>query len=157
STFVASEAAPGKGIAVNVIYPAKPRYPEGAPVAVVVPGGNGSDGLEFSMHAAQAGFAEVRFAFPGGGTASFSSGGIYDNRGLESQQALKDVLLFAAGKTRDVQGKTIGELVPVKVAVGNLGIVGWDNGGNIAMVTLARFADQLQFVGWITFYESPLG
>src|SRR5262249_37408822 len=142
STFVPSEAAPGKGIAVNVIYPAKPRYPEGAPVVVVVPGGNGADGLEFSMHAAQAGFAEVRFAFPGGGSASFSSGGIYDNRGLESQQALKDVLQFAGGKIRDTQGKTIGELVPTKVATGNVGMVGWANGGNIALVTLGKFAEQ---------------
>lgn len=157
STFVPSEAAPGKGLAVNVIYPAKPRYPEGAPVVVVVPGGNGPDGLEFSMHGAQSGFAEVRFAFPGGGTAGFSSGGIFDNRGAQSQQALKDVLQFAGGKIADARGRMIGELVPVKVAAGNLGVVGWDNGGNIALVTLAKFADQLQFVGWAAFYESPLG
>ncbi len=157
STFVPSAAAPGKGLAVNVIYPAKPRYPEGSPVVVVVPGGNGADGLEFSMHAAQAGFAEVRFALPGGGSAGFASGGIYDNRGHQSQQALKDVLQFAGGKIADTQGRTIADVVPVKVATGNLGVVGWANGGNIALVTLAKFVDQLQFVGWAAFYESPLG
>jgi hypothetical protein len=157
STFVPSEAAPGKGLAVNVIYPAKPRYQEGAPVVVVVPGEGGADGLEFSLHAAQAGFAEVRFAFPGGGRPGLASGGVFDNRGVQSQQALKDVLLFAGGKIADTQGRTIQELVPAKAAPGNVGLAGWANGGNIALVTLGKYADELKFVGWAAFYESPLG
>lgn len=157
SVLVPSEAAPANGLAVNVIYPAKPRYPEGAPVAVVVPGGQGAGGLDFSMHAAQAGFAEVRFAFPGGGNQRFASGGIYDNRGLQSQQALKDVLLFAHGKLPDSRGRTIAQLVPAKLLTSNVGVVGWANGGNIALVTLAKFAAELGFVGWLAFYESPVG
>jgi hypothetical protein len=160
STYLPSESAPGTGIAVNVIFPKYPRYIEGAPVVVVVPGNGVASGLEFSMHASQAGFAEVRFAFPGGGTKGFASGGIYDNRGLQSQVALKDVLLFAAGKKADVKGRFIKDLLKtVKVPLYNktIGLVGWSNGGNILLVTLAKYANDLKFVGWLAFYESPLG
>jgi hypothetical protein len=157
STFIPSEAAPGHGLAVNVIYPAKPRYKEGAPVVVVAPGGEGASGLEFSTHAAQAGFCEVRFAFPGGGKPGFASAGIYDYRGLFSQQALRDVLLFAGGKLKDTHGRTIDKLVPVPVVTKDVGLIGWSNGGNIAVITLAKFAQQLPFVGTLTFYESPMG
>jgi hypothetical protein len=157
SCYVPSESAPGKGLAVNIIYAKQPRYPDGAPVSVIAPGGAGSDGLGFEMHAAQAGFIEVRFAFPGGGHGKFTSSGIYDNRGLESQMALRDVLLFAAGKIASTDGQKIYELVPIKVSATNIGLVGWSNGGNIALVTMYKFADQLSFIGWVAFYESPLG
>lgn len=158
STFIPSETAPGVGLAVNVIYPAKPRYPEGAPVMVMVPGGNRADGLEFSMHAAQQGMCEVRFAFPGGGKGALTSGGIYDSRGLQSQKALRDVILYAAGKIADNEGKYIKDLVPCKIADQPVGIVGWSNGGNVALVTLAKYAQDLSAkVGWIVFYESPVG
>jgi hypothetical protein len=158
STYVPSQAAPGAGIAVNMIYPEKPRYKDGAPVAVIAPGGAGADGLTFTMHAAQAGFIELRMAFPGGGSPKFQSGGIYDYRGSQSQTALKDVLLFAAGKIPDTKGHFIGELLPVKVATTNVGLVGWSNGGNIAMVTLGKFSAELNsIVNWVVFYESPIG
>ncbi len=158
STYVPSQSAPGLGLAVNMIYPEKPRYPDGAPVAVVAPGGNAADGLNFTMHAAQVGFVEVRMAFPGGGKPKFQSGGIYDYRGTESQLALKDVLLFAAGKIADTQGRYISDLVPVKVAKTNVGLVGWSNGGNIALITLGKYSDELKsIINWIAFYESPIG
>lgn len=158
STYVPSQAAPGEGIAVNMIYPEKPRYKDGAPIAVIAPGGAGADGLTFTMHAAQVGFVEVRLAFPGGGKAKFRSSGIYDYRGSESQTALKDVLLFAAGKIADTKGRFINDLLPVKAATSNLGLVGWSNGGNIAMITLGKFAADLRsVVSWVAFYESPIG
>jgi hypothetical protein len=157
SIYLPSDSAPGKGLAVNIIYPKTPRYADGAPIVVVAPGGSGPDGLGFEIHAAQVGFVEVRFAFPGGGHGKFTSSGIYDYRGVESQKALRDVLLFAAGKQRDSEGKQISDLLPGKVSRDNIGVVGWSNGGNIALVTMYKYADQLQFINWIAFYESPLG
>jgi len=157
STWIVSDAAGSEGLAVNVIYPDKPRYKEGAPLAVVVPGGNEKSGLEFSTHAAQSGFAEVRFAFPGGGKPGFASGGVYDYRGPKCHAALRDVLLFAGGKGKDIQGKTISQLVPAKLDTKSVGIIGWSNGGNTAVIALAKFADQLKFVDWLVFYETPLG
>jgi hypothetical protein len=144
-------------LAVNVIYPEKPRYVDGAPVAVIVPAGDSANGLTFSAHSAQQGFAEVRFAFPGGGVPGLMSGGIYDYRGVSSQEALRDVILFADGKLADVHGRRISDLVPCKLSQKNVGLIGWSNGGNAAIITLARYAQQLQCVSWLTFYESPVG
>ena len=157
STFVPSEAAPGQGLAVNMIFAAKPRYKDGAPLVVVVPGGNGSQGLDFSMHAAQQGFVEIRFAFPGGGKPGFTSSGIYDNRGVKSQEALRDVLRFAAGEINDHSGKNISELLPLHLHNKTVGAIGWSNGGNTLLVTLGKFSEQLPFMGWVAFYESPVG
>src|SRR5262249_38899293 len=139
STYIPSEAAGSEGLAVNVIYPTKTRYREGAPMAVGVPGGDGGSGLEVFTHAAQSGFAEVRFAFPGGGKPGFMSGGTYDYRGPNCQTALRDVLLFAAGKSKDVEGHTIAQVVPQKMDTANVGVIGWSNGGNTAVITLAKF------------------
>lgn len=157
STFVPSEACPGQGIAVNLIYSTRPRYKEGAPVVVVVPGGNHNHGLDSSIHAAQQGFIELRFAFPGGGKPGFASSGIYDNRGIKSQEALRDVLKFAAGNSDDYQGKKISDLLPVTVYNKTVGTIGWSNGGNILITTLAKHASELPFVSWVAFYESPVG
>lgn len=157
SFFIPSSSAPDKGLAVNVIYPVKPRYADGAPVVVVVPGGDEKSGLDFSMHAAQAGFVEVRFAFPGGGKEGFRSGGTYDQRGPLCEVALRDVIKFAAGKSNDTKLRTINELVPVKVNSQNMGIVGWSNGGNLLMTTLDKYHSDLRNVSWLAFYETPLG
>lgn len=155
STYVPSASAPGNGLAVNLVFPEKPRYKEGAPVAVLVPAHR--SGITFSMHAAQAGFLEVRMSFPGTGTKGFQSGGIADNFGPASQAALKDVIMFGAGKVRDYKGRTISELVPIPVDTSNVGVVGWSTGGNIVLVTLAKFAEDLPFVSWLAFYESSVG
>lgn len=160
STFVPSATCPNTpGLAVNIIYPKKARYKDGAPVAVVVPGGIAADGINFNMHAAQVGAIEVRFAFPGGGNKNFGSGGEFDNRGARSVEALKDVILFAAGAAKDYKERSIKDLMEGKVAVspGNVGLVGWDNGGNAALVALSRYPSELYMVAWLLFYESPVG
>ncbi len=159
STYVPSATADGQGLAVNLVFIAKPRFKTGAPVAVVAPGGIGPDGLGFNMHAAQIGAIEVRFAFPGGGSAEFGSRGVFDNRGAKSVEAFRDVLLFASGRKNDYKGRTITELLAPSIKVNplNIGIVGWDNGGNIALVTMAKYASDLNFIKWLAFYESPVG
>lgn len=158
STYVTSSAAPGEGLACNIIYPQTPRYKkDGAPVVVVVPGGEGPSGLTTTMHGAQAGFVELRFAFPGGGLKKFHSGGSWDERGKDSQLALRDILLFAHGEKPDTKGKYITDLIPTKVDLSNVGAVAWENGGNILIVTMAKFPLDLGFMKWIAFYESPIG
>jgi hypothetical protein len=157
STYIPSLVAAPQGIAVKIIYTDKPRYKDGAPVVVVVPGRWSASGLAFNMHACQEGFAEVTFAFPGGGTNSLVSGGVYDKRGKRSQQALADVLRFAAGLSNDNNSRKINDLLPVRVYNKTVGVVGWENGGNIATITLAKYADSLPFIGWLAYYESPIG
>lgn len=157
STYVPSDAAPGTGLAVNIIYPSRPRYKDGAPINVVIPGGRGASGLRFSMHSAQVGFVEVRFAFPGGGLTKFHSDGSWDERGVDSQKALRDVLRYVGGHINDYQDRPFAELVPVRLDALNIGATGWANGGNILLVTLAKFHEDLNFMKWIAFYETPIG
>ena len=157
STFLPSGSAPGRGLAINIIYPQKPRYKEGAPIVVVVPGGDTANGLNFCLHAAQIGCIEIRLAFPGGGTGNFKSSGINDYRGIRSQKALRDVLLFAAGKMQDFRNHTIADLVPVPLSKNNFGVVGWSNGGNVALITMEKYAHQLGFINWLVLYECPIG
>ncbi len=157
STFLPSTSAPGNGLAVNIIYPKKPRYKEGAPIAVVIPGGDAPSGLNLCIHGAQAGFIELRFSFPGGGVGAFKSGGYNDYRGAKSQKALRDILLFAAGNGEDFRHRKIADLVPIKLSNNNIGIVGWSNGGNIALVTMEKYSTDLGFISWLALYECPLG
>jgi hypothetical protein len=157
NTFIPSTVAGTQGLAVSILYTDKPRYKVGAPVVVVVPGGWGASGLDFDMHASQAGFAELRFAFPGSSCGALASGGVYDMRGRRSQQALRDVLYFAAGLTADKNGHSLNELLPMKVYNKTIGVVGWENGGNVATITLAKYGESFPFVGWLAYYESPIG
>jgi hypothetical protein len=85
------------------------------------------------------------------------SDGIFDNRGVESQLALKDVLLFAGGRLADIHGRKISQLIPVKISGTDIGIIGWSNGGNIALVTMAKYAANLSWLRWAAFYECPIG
>jgi hypothetical protein len=156
STYVPSSVAPGNGIAVNVIYPEKPRYKAGAPIAVVV-SGNESTSLSMSMHAANCGIAEVRFAYPGCGMRQFHSDGIFDNFGDSCSTALKDVVLFMKGEINDYKGRTVRELIPVSLDQSVVGMVAWETGANMALVTLAKHHDKIPFVSYLAFFEGAAG
>lgn len=158
STYIQGEK--GK-IAVNVMYPTMTRYERGAPIAVVVPGNKRASGLSISSHTVQVGFCEVRFAFPGGGLKDFHTDGSWDERGLDSQKVLKEVLLYASSQKPDINGKMIGDLTAKKVDSKNVGILSWYEGGNITLVTLAKFAKDLQPIQsnlkWLAFSEPQVG
>ncbi len=100
-THVPSPAGGEEGIAVSIIPPKKPRYEAGAPVAISVSGGHGAGNVSSRMNVAGCGFVEMGFAFPSGGQGEAKSGGTYDYRGPKSIEALRDVILFAVGKTAD--------------------------------------------------------
>ncbi len=158
STYIQGEK--GK-IAVNVMYPTMTRYERGAPIAVVVPGNKRASGLSISSHTVQVGFCEVRFAFPGGGLKDFHTDGSWDERGLDSQKVLKEVLLYASSQKPDINGKMITDLTAKKVDTKNVGILSWYEGGNITLVTLSKFAKDLQPIQpslkWLAFSEPQVG
>lgn len=156
STYVPSSVAPGNGIAVNIIYPEKVRYKAGAPIAIVV-SGNESTSLSMSMHAANSGIAEVRFAYPGCGMRQFHSDGIFDNFGDSCSTALKDVILFMKGETKDYKGRSVRELIPVSLDQSVVGLVAWETGANIALVTLGKHQDKIPFISYLAFFEGAAG
>jgi len=160
-----SAVAGDAGIVVRLLLPARVRYPEGAPVVVHVPGGYSLGSVESSRGPLNGfGFVEVLFLFPGGRSAPQSdgkvweSGGVYDYRGEDCVQALAEVLSFAQGRLRTLDGRTIQEVAgSVRVLGNNVGVIGWSFGGNIVPAALAHDAQVAAGVRWYASWESPYG
>jgi dienelactone hydrolase len=160
-----SAVAGNEGLVVRVVLPERERYSEGAPVVVHVPGGYSLGSVDSSRgRLASFGFLEVLFLFPGGQSAPQSdgkvweSGGVYDYRGEECVQALADVLAFAQGLLRTVDGRTIQDLAGrTRVLRENVGVIGWSLGGNIVPASLAHDANVAAGVRWYASWESPYG
>jgi hypothetical protein len=159
STRVASKAAGSEGLAVRIRVPAAARYADGAPIAVILPGGVDGVGIDLSVAGLDTqGFIEIAFNFPGSGAAGSLSGGTYDYRGPDSVEALRDVVRFALGQTADMSGTTLAELAfPVVPLQGNVGIAGLSNGGNISLTAAGLYGDDLDGLAWLVNWESPVG
>ena len=106
---IPSAAAGSEGIWVRIAAPARPRYTQGAPVVIHVPGGLGPGGVgSLQTRLGDFGFIDIAFLFPGGESVPpvegrpLRSGGTYDFRGPASVRALADVILFATGRIRSV-------------------------------------------------------
>jgi len=157
-THIPSAAAGERGIAVGVLPPLKPRYTNGAPVVIHVPGGVTTGGTEGRPEYAGLGFVEIRFAFPGGGSGEAASGGTYDYRGSDCIRALADVILFATGRLADKQGRTLQELLPnTTVLTRNVGLVGSSHGGNACGLVMAAHGEEFPDLAFYASMESPYG
>jgi hypothetical protein len=160
-----SMAAGTEGLWVRISPPLRPRYAEGAPVVVHVPGGLGPGGVASAqVRLGHFGFVDVAFLFPGGESGPprdgkpLRSGGAYDSRGPASVRALADVIRFSQGKTRSSEGKTIQEYVPgVKVLTGETGVIGWSLGGTTAAAAFGMHGAELSGLKWYASHESPYG
>ncbi len=157
-TFIPSSSAGGRGLAVGVVPPQTPRYKDGAPVAIFVPGGADRGAAEGRPDHAGCGFVQVRFAFPGGGRGEWTSGGTYDHRGSACIRALADVIRFASGRLVDTQGRRIGDLVRGATVLTNLvGIEGSSHGGNACGLAMAVHGAEFPDLAFYASMESPYG
>jgi hypothetical protein len=155
---IPSTVAGAEGIAATIAVPSRPRYPEGAPVAIVVSGGVGPGGARGRIEHAGYGFVEIHFAFPGGGEGDERSGGSYDFRGPRSHRALADVIRFAMGRAPDKEGKRIGDrVIGMEVLVRNCGLLGMSHGGNACGLAMAMFGEEFPDLAWYASMESPYG
>jgi hypothetical protein len=156
-----STAAGTEGVAIKVFYPALKdiRYAEGAPVVVSVPGGWDSGGLDpKETYAAGAlhGFIYIQFLLPGGKSDNVSSGGEYDVRGPNCREALRQVLRYASGDLKAMDGKGLVDNIPFAL-VSEVGVVGGSNGGNLSLAAFGQFGAELQNIAWFAAWESPIG
>ena len=159
-THIPSTVGDTTGITLLIYYPDVARYDTcGAPVAIVVAGGKGANGiiLNYPSIFPQFGFIEVFFNFPGGGVSNLLSGGEYDLRGPNCITALKDVVRFCSGETENNFGKYLDELIPVEPSYQNVGLIGGSNGGNISLAVTGLYGNQLPGLKWICNWESPVG
>ncbi|MFO7890726.1 MAG: aryl-sulfate sulfotransferase [bacterium] len=158
-THIPSQTGGDRGLFVRITPPAVSRFNDGAPVVISVPGGfqdNGIGDRETQLH--EHGFIEIRFNFPGAGQYPFNSGGTYDYRGLQSLQALRDIILFAQGLKTNVGDSTLEQLtVPVAPLNNNIGLVGWSNGGNTNICAAGMYGEHFPGLAWILNWESPVG
>ena len=155
-----SEATGGGTLAVQVSWPTDPaadRYRDGLPVFVPMRGGLSAGDFQPWTLALQQGFVVVQFLYPGGedaGTGA-ASDGVYDVRGPGSVLAARDAWLFAAGRTTDEIGRSVGEIVGRTVRTDVMGVSGHSNGGNIGPVVLSVHSGELAgLVRWFHGWES---
>ncbi len=156
--WLQSEGAEGR-IAVAVYSPLeeRKRYKSGAPIGIYIPGADDKGNLNNPFPLLED-IIGISFLFPGGKDplTGRESDGIYDHRGMNCIKALRDVIKYATGKLKDVNGKYLNELIPVNPLYENVGIVGSSNGGNIAIVTLGLFGDEAE-ISWYVGWENPAG
>ncbi|MBM3747851.1 MAG: hypothetical protein FJW34_18850, partial [Acidobacteria bacterium] len=162
---IASQFAGPEGIWVRVAPPERPRYSGGAPVVIHVPGGLGPGGVGTApARLGDFGFIDIAFLFPGGESGPpvdgrpLRSGGTYDFRGPASVRALADVIAFATGRTRSLEGKSIQDyLGQTKALTGQVGVIGWSLGGTTIAAALGMHGAELRGLKWYASHESPYG
>lgn len=158
-THIPSSAGGERGLFLRITPPQSPRFPDGAPVVISMPGGfqeNGISDRETRLH--EHGFIEMRLNFPGAGKYPFSSGGEYDFRGPQSLKAIRDIILFAQGLKTNVGDSTLNQLVtPLTPLSNNVGLVGWSNGGNTNICVAGKYGEDIPGLAWILNWESPVG
>ena len=154
-----SESTDGGTLAVRLYIPENPRYEEGAPVIIWVPGGYEMKGINHDLPPTADDVIVATFIFPGATDewSGFSSDGDYDWRGENCIRAMADVILFAAGELKDSEGKTIDDLSPVPVIHDNIGAIGSSNGGNLPVAAAALHGHEFdQYLRYIIQWETPV-
>lgn len=156
-----STGSPTGILAVRVHTPhaGRARFPKGAPVIIWLQGGFKIKGINHGLPPHADDLIVVTFIYPGGKDtfAGRRSDGTYDYRGERCIQALRDVILYAAGKLRDSQGRTIDAVVPVRVLHGNIGLIGESNGGNIIVAVAALHGEELAgHLRYLIQWETPV-
>ncbi|NOZ21729.1 MAG: hypothetical protein GXP25_11665 [Planctomycetes bacterium] len=159
-TQIPSEVAGNTGLALGIVLPKKARYKAGAPVVINVPGGHGAGGVFSRGNFPDFGFVTISFCFPGGGRGRLKSGGTYDYRGADSIHALRDVIRFAMGKSKDKSGRTIHDIAKEKnvtVLTSNVGLFGGSHGGNACGAAMGIYGQELPGLAFYVSMESPYG
>lgn len=162
---IATAGAGSEGMWVRLSLPARPRFQEGAPVVVHCPGGLGPGGVGTApARLSDFGFIDVVFLFPGGESGPpvngkpLRSGGTYDSRGPASVRALADVIAFATGHTRSMEGKTIQDYAgAIKPLTDQAGTIGWSLGGTTIAAAMGLHGQDVRGLRWYASHESPYG
>lgn len=145
-------------IALQIEYPARPRYPEGAPVVVEVSTWFVPNNRFHRVNdTKRIGAVTISYLWPGrlDAVTGMQSEGEYDTGGPVSLQALKDVIRFAHGVQPDINGQTISDLMPFPLLTDNIGLFASSHAGVVATNVLAYFGEQIPFVKYLVGRENP--
>ncbi len=159
--WVPSDAALPQGLVIRVTYPEDldaARFLDSLPVVIDVVGGSGLSSFPLPVNPLTAdipGVVHIRPSFPGEGSASWVSGGTFDQRGQHCIDAMADVVRFALGDHTLSDGRTLEDVVGMPIDTDAVGLIGRSNGGNMATITLATHPD-LEDTCFLATWESPL-
>ena len=155
-----STGTPSGKLAVRLQIPKKEniRYPEGAPIVIIGEGGNAADGIINKKMPHLDDMIVITFIYPGGENLEQDrhSDGVYDYRGKKSIEALKDVILYAAGEIKDSKGKLIDDLMDFNVLHNNIGFIGFSFGGNIGVAVAALHKEVAPHLKYVIQWETPV-
>ena len=136
---IPSKAAGAEGVRVRVSPPTKGRYAQGAPIVVHL-----NAPIEGSRAClSEQGFIDVGYVCPRG-------------RGPSNIACVADVLSFATGNIRTIEGKSIQDYSAVKALTDNAGLIGWSAGGNQAVLAMAGHGSHFPGLRWYGSWESPI-
>lgn len=161
---IPSRAAGPEGLLVRVSSPRRGRYLNGAPIAVqMLAAAPSVDGSNVCF--TEQGFIDIGFLCPGGqyqapdGTVWKSGKGRVQGQvdWENCVEPLADVLSFATGKIKSLEGKAIRNYSGgVNALTENAGVVGWSFGGNLAVLAMAKYGERFPALKWYASYESPI-
>ena len=151
---------PSKGIgniAVQIVPPQSPRYPEGAGVVVEIsafltPGKGFPKGLDIES----LGLIHITYLPPGWQDPSgVSSDGVDDYGGKTSIQALRDVIRFAGGQITDYESRYLADLIAVPPLSDEVGLYAFSHPGISAVNVLASYGKQIPQARYFVGRENP--
>ncbi len=161
---IASAGAGSEGLVVRVSPPSSVRYLRGAPIVVHMFSATPSVSGSLACLSEQR-FVDVGFLCPGGrytesdGTVSRSGGrGPVDQAHAQNCiEPLADVLSFATGKTRSLDGRSIHDYTGrIHALTDQVGLIGWSFGGTLATLAMARYGERFSEMKWFASWESPI-
>ncbi len=157
-------AADGLRIEIRLRLPERGRYGDGGlvPVLVEVPPflTGVSPGFHQTVRTGQLGIAHLSFRYPGGRgrKAVRTADGGFDFGGENCLRALRDVLRFALGKSRTVDGRSLADLAlphGLRPMSDNVGIFAFSHTGIAATNVLALHGEDLEGVRYFVGRENP--
>ena len=153
-TYVKSELG---NVAIRVTLPKKARYVDHTAVVVnVATFFTKTQPFYKDLDATKVGLIHVSYIWPGAEdpqTGSCSEG-VFDHGGPTSIASLRDVVRYALGELKDIEGKLIAERVQ-GMKPGHVGLWAFSHPGIAAVNVLSNHGDDLKNVAWLVGRENP--
>jgi hypothetical protein len=145
-------------IAVQVVSPQQPRFPEGSGVVVLIPPiFTPGSGFLSQPDFTSIGLIQITFLWPGieDQISRLKSDGEYDYGGELSLQVLRDVIRFAAGRQADTDGRYLVSLTNASPLQNEVGLYAFGDAGLAAVGVLSEFGDKLPGLVYYVGRENP--
>ncbi len=146
---------PGGYVTAGVYAPDVPRYFDGAPIVLDLPGGQSFGTTQPDTGFVNRGVIYATLILPGRAEGPDTTTGTWDARGLASYDAIAAVMAYLGGDITDIAGGRMEDSLSCPVNHDVVGMLGSSNGGNLAVGTLALRGNRFSKCCYLVTYESP--